>query len=420
MSLPPKTAWRSDDPRRWEADDFLNELRASSDDEADACVGILKRDHPGMNFHAEFGRLTRNDSDLSGLPEPLRKFLESGLRLPAPGGVPTDPERWRRGADVFEDHVGLSCLSLLLKAVPEGYQAPNLTRVLTVSGELQTHTYRRLLGVLQMMVDVCKLDGCVPAGRALMTAQKLRLLHAGIRTIVRRKRPEFEPQYGIPVNHEDMLGTIMGFALLVVDGLTILDATLLPERANDYYYLWMVYAVSIGIYPAGEPDSLRYVPKDLVEARAFYAAYARRHYVGVDRNPDAPALTQGVFDLFADLVPDHRVLAWVMGRVSRVFMQELIGADAMRRLGHRPSPVLWLWRPLLWLAPRLWELLAEPADSVKDPKHYRDHLSRALLQKLVKVNYQGEVEFLVPTRLKDLRELVEQPVGGSGNRPTPG
>ena len=41
-------------------------------------------------------------------------------------------------------------LALLAKSLPEGYQAPRLSRVLMISGELRRSTYRRVLGVLQM------------------------------------------------------------------------------------------------------------------------------------------------------------------------------------------------------------------------------------------------------------------------------
>src|SRR5215203_7332967 len=84
----------------------------------------------------------------------------------------------------------------------------SLHDALPISRDLARSPYDRLLGVLQMLVRVCSVHGFEPAGCVILTAQKMRLLHAGIRTIVPRHRPGYEQRYGVPVNHEDMLATI--------------------------------------------------------------------------------------------------------------------------------------------------------------------------------------------------------------------
>ena len=53
----------------------------------------------------------------------------------------------------------------------------------------------------------------------LVTARKLRLLHAGVRTLVPRHRPDYAARFGPPVNLEDMLATIMGFSYLAFQGM---------------------------------------------------------------------------------------------------------------------------------------------------------------------------------------------------------
>jgi len=87
---------------------------------------------------------------------------------------------------------------LLAKSPPSGYAAPSLALVLNLSGDLIRSPYRRLLGVLQMVVNVCASRGFEPGGRAVVTAQKLRLLHEGVRRIARRRLPDFEARYGVP------------------------------------------------------------------------------------------------------------------------------------------------------------------------------------------------------------------------------
>jgi hypothetical protein len=416
MKSPNLLNWRDDDPLRWSDPAFLNEMRGSTDLAADACVAALHHEFPSSNFHSLLATLSRNDVEISALPEPLKTFLESTRAIPTLDDVPIDRvlERVKRGQEVFQNHTGISCLILLLKSLPEGYQAPNLTQLLQVSGNLEDNTFKRLLGVLQMMVDVCKIGGCEPSGRAIITAQKLRLLHAGIRKIVRQTKPDYEPKFGIPVNHEDMLGTIMGFSLLVVRGLETLKTPLTPAEADDYYYIWMVFAVVIGIHPPGQPNSLRYVPRNLVEAAQFYAAYDLRHYVVAADNPEGLVLTQAVLKMLNDLVPDHRILRWMMGRVARIYLEDLIGIKSMVRLGQHRAKTAYFLRLLLGIVPTVWTLFAKKVNAISESKRRAEHIGSIFLKDIIRRNYSGEVEFLIPMRVKDLRDLVEKPANGAG------
>ena len=100
---------------------------------------------------------------------------------------PLDRERLERGEDVFMTHACCSALALLAMSLPAGYAAPNLARVLVMSGNLKNHPYNRLLGVLQMVVNVTSPGGFEQNGKALVTAAKLRLLHAGVSHLVRQR-----------------------------------------------------------------------------------------------------------------------------------------------------------------------------------------------------------------------------------------
>src|SRR5262249_53994435 len=159
-----------------------------------------------------------------------------------------------------------------------------------------------LLATLQTVVNVSTCHGFQPGGRAVITAQKLRLLHAGVRTIARALLRKYEPTFGVPVNQEDMIGTIMGFSLLVIEGWEKLGIRLTRNQQEDYLYLWLTFARMMGIHPPLEHTSWDYLPRDLDDARAFYGAYKRRHYVGPERNPDGVALAQANVRMLKRLV----------------------------------------------------------------------------------------------------------------------
>jgi hypothetical protein len=176
----------------------------------------------------------------------------------------------------------------------------------------------------------------------------------------------------------------------------------------------MVFAVVIGIHPPGQPNSLRYVPRNLVEAAQFYAAYDLRHYVAAADNPEGSVLTQAVLKMLNDLVPDHRLLRWMMGRVARIYLEDLIGIKSMVRLGQHRAKTAYFLRLLLGIVPTVWTLFAKKVNAISESKGRAEHIGSIFLKDIIRRNYSGEVEFLIPMRVKDLRDMVEKPANGAG------
>ena len=271
-----------------------------------------------------------------------------------------------------------------------------MTKILTISGDLETHPYKRTLGVLQMVVNVATCRGFADGGAAVVTAQKLRLLHAGVRGIVRRRLPDYEATYGVPVNQEDMLGTIMGFSYLVIEGLRQLEIGLSAAEEDDLYYLWSIFAHTMGIDPNA-------IPSTVEDARTFYAAYARRHYVDAADNPDGVRLAAADLSMLQHVMPT--VLRWLgLNMVPRLYMQELMGRSHCQQIGIQPvrGHAILKWAlsrlPVLWL--KLW-------GEIDDHNAYlHETESRLLFQGLIDQSYGGKVEFLIPETVKELHKLA--------------
>lgn len=383
---------------RW-TDAFLDRLRTEGDAGADLVFEKIQTDGEGRWITDLFRSMDSNDARPPGATFPeLEPFFRRGERLPAD----VDLQRVHRGEDVFIRYPYDAALALLAKSLPEGYQAPNLALILQLSGDLQRYTYRRLLATLQTVVNVSSCHGFGPTGQAVITAQKLRLLHSGIRAVIRRDLPDYEPRYGVPVNQEDMLGTIMGFSLLVIEGWRHLGVPLTDADAEDYLYLWLTFARLMGCHPPLEPDSRAYVPDDLADARAFYAAYQRRHYVAASQNPAGVALAKANLRMLRHLVPWFlRPLGF--GFLPRVLMHELMGQEACDRLAIPPVP----GHPLMrWAFKVLGRLLVNV--ECAGPGH-EGRFGLLLFQHLIDRDYDGEVTFTVPDKLADLHRMIFLP-----------
>ena len=230
---------------RW-TDAFLDTMSKQGDPLADDFLTRIMRDDEMANIRKVFAEMDSNNEipPATTFPE-LSDFFAATNNLP----LSVDLQRISHGEKVFQENAFTGALVLLTKSLPEGYAAPNLSIILNLSGNLRTHPYKRLLATLQTVVNVSTFHGFQNGGRAVITAQKLRLLHAGIRHLTRRYRPDFEPRYGIPVNQEDMLGTVMGFSYLVIEGMRTLKVGLTVQEEEDFLYLWRVFAADDGNPP---------------------------------------------------------------------------------------------------------------------------------------------------------------------------
>jgi len=193
---------------------------------------------------------------------------------------------------------------------------------------------------------------------------------------------------------------VMGFSYLVIEGFRILGVGLRPDEEEDLYYLWRVYAQLVGIHPPGKPGSGEWVPGSVAEAAEFYAAFKKRHYVGPEENPKGVALAWANLRMLQDMIPRAWRLVG-MGVVPRIYMQDLIGAEGCARvkippvLGHR------LLRSVLLGLVRLSHRAIDDLPSRAD-----ESVARLLFQGMINRNWHGEVTFLIPDTLADVRRLA--------------
>lgn len=392
---------------RWSNDEFLDGLRRRGDLLADECFSQLKQTLTQEDFSGLFKILNSNDASIpEDAPQPLRRFFGETTQLPTIDGAPVDAARVTRGESVFMSHAFPAAMVLLVKALPEGYAAPPLSNVLRLSDNLSKRPYRRLLGVLQMVVNVTSVGGFEPAGKAIITVPKMRLLHAGVRAIVRKHLPDYEKVHGVPVNLEDMLGTLMGFSYLVITGLKDLAIELTNEEAEDLYYLWRVFAQMMGIHPESDPGSSSYVPANLAEAAVFYRSYRRRHYVDAADNPDGVVLARANLQMLNDLLPRTPLRRLGLKIVPRIYTEQLIGRAGCARVGIKPVPFLFVTKWLLTRLPWLWTRLWAVVDSYDAADGLHVNVSRMFFQGLIDREFNGEITFHIPDSLQELRELA--------------
>ena len=380
---------------RWSDDAFLDALRASTDPEADAAVAALLASGRMSEIGGLFKLLRANDTPLPATaPQPLKDFMAASAGLPPD----LDLARLANGGQAFLRNALPSVVVLLASSLPRGYAAPCICEILSISKDLERHPFGRLMGVVQLLINISDADAFRPGGRALVTAQKLRLLHAGVRAIADRSRPHYRERFGPPVNHEDMLATIMGFSWLLIDGVRRLGLPLSGQEAEDLYYLWRVFALLMGITPAGRPHDFSLIPPTLGDAASFYDAYVRRHDTTADRNRYGVVLTEDNLTMMTSMIWwPLRLIG--LGWAPRIAMTELLTPEELARVGQSPLPGHAAIKAGLALILRLGRDVGEHTS-------FAARLSRLVLQGMVDVDRRGEVSFSIPMSQEDLRSAA--------------
>jgi hypothetical protein len=108
-------------------------------------------------------------------------------------------------------------------------------------------------------MDVMQDGGLGPNGRGIRSAQKVRLLHASIRYYIANQpkwNSKWDPAWGLPINQEDLAGTLMDFTVGVMKGLERSKIRLSQEQAEAYLHCWKVVGHIMGICPELIPENV--------------------------------------------------------------------------------------------------------------------------------------------------------------------
>jgi len=175
------------------------------------------------------------------------------------------------GQQVFWKYGPRLILILHCYALPFCYVGKNGVQVLALTGRLSSNSTRRILETAQLLVDVMSPGGLTGAeGRARRTVQKVRLMHAAVRHLV-KKYPGWKDEFGLPVNQEDLTGTLMAFSWISLDGLRRIGVELTQEEWDAYLHCWQIVGHQLGIR-----DDM--IPADNASAEALCGAIARRQF----------------------------------------------------------------------------------------------------------------------------------------------
>lgn len=233
---------------RWSVE-MLEEKRKIADQVADQVVAEMMKDGDKTVFNDLFNSLQKN-SDLVDEKYPTYFKDYFALRHNLPQWA--DEKKIARGQKFFIEYGSEISMMLFCKALPQCYACKKGAQVMYKTerfmerdGSFDTFT-KRLVETAQFVVNVMSPGGLAPEGNGIVTAQKIRLIHATIRYYINKGEWDTE-ELGEPINQEDLAGTLMAFGPLVLEGLKKLNISISDEEADAYTHCWKIAGYIVGV-----------------------------------------------------------------------------------------------------------------------------------------------------------------------------
>lgn len=291
-----------------------NIIRTQGDQAADQYLQQILLGHPDQLEKAKniFDGLTQNN-DVFLKSSEFSDFLKATSHLPDW----IDFKKIKIAQSIFQNYGSFILLLLGFKSLPMAYTCGKGAEVLVHTGRLVEKSgsikpiIRRLMETTQFVVSVLAENGFSDQGSAIIVSQKVRLMHSSIRYFI-SLAGNWNPELGIPINQQDMAGTLQSFSSLVVEGLNDLGVELSQEEKDAYVHHWRVIGHIIGVIPELNPDG-------------YNNAHSLGMEIFLDQRKESEAgkiLTKSLINFYNYMVPGN-----IFDETPILLLHELMGEE---------------------------------------------------------------------------------------------
>ncbi len=198
---------------------------------------------------------------LAGSREPFETALARGIGAvadPSPAlraffhevdTIPSwvDRRKLRLGARTYQ-RTGQSMMFVLSAwSLMNGYHSGAAVKPLMATGQLDAAAPRRLAETGRFLVEVCQDRGLDRFAPGLQTAVRVRLMHAIVRQMLQRRGDWRTADWGVPINQADMMGTVLEFSLLLLEGCRVMGFHFEPHESEAVVHLWRYVGYLSGV-----------------------------------------------------------------------------------------------------------------------------------------------------------------------------
>ncbi|MGE3628850.1 MAG: oxygenase MpaB family protein, partial [Sandaracinaceae bacterium] len=302
---------------------LLEPMRRVTDPLADDVVHAIYGDHDIGKVNALLASILDNDDPVPpGLPKEAQAFFDTTTALPAWH----DPKKTARAQAIFDEFGVYVTFGLFCSSLPQAYCASHGAVVLIQTGALLDRVRQRIFETAQFLFDVMDEDSLGPNGRAIRSAQRVRLMHAAVRCLIRHHHGARwdVAKLGEPINQEDLAGTLMTFSVVTYDAARRLGVALSPADADAWIHHWCVIGHVLGIRE-------ELLPKGLGEAQQLMDAIRQRQWTP---SPQSRELARALVDMMQEFFTQD---ARALDGLTPTLIRYLAGDHCADLLGLPPS-----------------------------------------------------------------------------------
>jgi hypothetical protein len=370
-------------------DTLLDRLRFVGDPEPDRIIAELARSGQIESVNQILRYLIHNSQPIpTELPDNIQVWLRDTAKLPAW----VDRARVDRATTFFVEHGMPITLLLSTSGLIGCYAAQKGVKVLTFTYRMGQNPYHRIAETGQFVLSALTPGGLFEQGKGLLATLKVRLMHAAVRHLIQESGRWDTAELGLPINQEDLLGTLMVFSYGIVWGLRELGIKVTEQEAEDFLYAWRVIGTMLGIDPTVMPPTCQ-------DAHDLALLIAQRNH---GPSPEGVEMTKALLRMHSNLLPGSLFDGIVPALIRKTIGDQL--AD-------------WLEIPR-----SSWEVVIR---HIKSAGQILDHLERvtgtaanlvdrlgiALLQReAIRMTDYERGAFAIPTALREAWSINDAPV----------
>jgi len=364
-------------PTPW-SDALLDSMRQVCDPPADDVIARIFSSGGLKQVNSLMATLVVNDQvDPAALPAYVREFLDASAVLPSWA----DMSRIQIGEQLFWKYGPVMITALFCDALPFCYLGRKGVQVLALTARLYTNPLRRVLETAQFLVDTLQTGGFGATGNGIRAAQKVRMMHAVVRVQV-RESGFWQTDFDMPINQEDLAGTLMSFSVVLLDALEKLGFILTTEEQEAYLHCWKVIGHILGVR-----DELS--PPDVASARSLAATIQERQ---AGDCPEGRMMTEALVGMMQQHAPLH-----LFQHVPAVLIRYLLGDPWADILGVHCPP----WEEALAGLLPLINIPFIDASHSKLMAEVCAWFSRHLIQEVILIDRGGNrPQFRMPAELR--------------------
>jgi len=367
--------------------ELLEAYRFQTDPLADQTIQTIMESGQVQTANHFLRELIENEDFPVDAPQVLKDYIQKTQKLP----TWANPELIKEAEKLFALYGGELSMMLLCKSLPASYTCWRGAKVLAMTGRLAEHRgsikqfTRRLMETSQFVINVMAGGGFLENGKAIRTAQKVRLMHASIRYFLKNTPQQAwdTATYGEPINQEDMAGTLMSFCAYPIEGVEQLGIQLSTFQKDAFVHAWNVIGYIMGV-------DEKLMPKNYIEASAL-GHQILEHQKG--ESEDGKVLTKACLDFLK-----HITVGNVFDVFPDVLVRYLLGNELADIVG---VPKYALQNVLQGMVLRVFDKYEDAKDDSAVIRKLSERFKIKLLQGMVNYfNEEKQVQFQIPPSLQ--------------------